>query len=121
MEPIILQQVVDCPGATIRNDALQPVSEPILTVTLKAQGGQLYLLPLSEQGARSKEPFGGTLKLAARFPVTNESLSERVWKSGIVSVDYLLDFAACSLPLLGRWIVIPHRADLHRIASMPIQ
>jgi hypothetical protein len=56
MEPIILQQVVDCPGATIRNDALQPVNEPILTVTLKA------------------------------------------WKSGIVSVDYLLDFPACSLP-----------------------
>jgi hypothetical protein len=53
MEPIILQQVVDCPGATIRNDALQPVRDPILTVTLKAQGGQLYLLPLSEQGARS--------------------------------------------------------------------
>jgi len=53
MEPIILQQVVDCPGATIRNDALQPVSDPILTVTLKAQDGQLYLLPLSEQGARS--------------------------------------------------------------------
>jgi hypothetical protein len=53
MEPIMLQQVVDCPGATIRNDALQPVSEPILTVTLKAQDGQLYLLPLSEQGAKS--------------------------------------------------------------------
>jgi hypothetical protein len=53
MEPIILQQVVDCPGATIRNDALQPVTDPILTLTLKAQNGQLYLLPLSEEGARS--------------------------------------------------------------------
>jgi hypothetical protein len=51
MEPIALQQVIDCPGATIRNDALQPASDPILTVTLKAQGGQIYLLPLSERGA----------------------------------------------------------------------
>jgi hypothetical protein len=45
MGPITLQQVVDCPGATIRNDALQPASDPILTLTLKAQDGQIYLLP----------------------------------------------------------------------------
>ena len=51
MEPITLHQVVDCPGATIRNDALQPASDPILTLTLKAQDGQIYLLPLSERGA----------------------------------------------------------------------
>jgi hypothetical protein len=121
MEPIILQQVVDCPGATIRNDALQPVSDPILTVTL--QSSRWAALPSATMRAGSTEPFGSNLKLAssARFPVTSESLSERVWSSGIVSVDYLLDFAACPLSLLGRWIVTPHRPDLHRIASMPIQ
>jgi hypothetical protein len=51
MGPLILQPVVDCPGATIRNDALQPASDPILTLTLQSQDGQIYLLPLSEQGA----------------------------------------------------------------------
>jgi hypothetical protein len=51
MGPLILQRVVDCPGATIRNDRLQPASDPILTITLKAQDGQIYLLPLSERGA----------------------------------------------------------------------
>ncbi len=68
MEPIILQQVVDCPGATIRNDALQPASEPILTVTLKAQNGQIYLLPLSEQGARSLFEVISSWWRAPHFP-----------------------------------------------------
>jgi hypothetical protein len=53
MEPIMLQQVVDCPGATIRNDTIQPLTDPILTVTLKAKDGQIYLLPLSDRGAVS--------------------------------------------------------------------
>jgi hypothetical protein len=51
MEPIMLQQVVECPGATIRNNAIQPLTDPILIVTLKAQDGQIYLLPLSDRGA----------------------------------------------------------------------
>ena len=51
MTPILLKQVVDCMGATVRNDELQPTSDPPLTVSLKAQDGQIYLLPLSERGA----------------------------------------------------------------------
>jgi hypothetical protein len=51
VDPLVLKQVVDCPGATIRNDAFQPASDPILTVTLIAQDGQIYVLPLSERGA----------------------------------------------------------------------
>jgi hypothetical protein len=76
MEPIILQQVVDCPGATIRNDALQPASDPILTPHPKSS--RWADLPSTAIRAGSKEPFGSNLKLAAsaRFPVTSESLSE---------------------------------------------
>ena len=51
MTPIQLKQVVDCMGATVRNDELQPTSDPPLTLSLKAQDGQIYLLPLSERGA----------------------------------------------------------------------
>jgi hypothetical protein len=64
MGPLILQPVVDCPGATIRNDALQPASDPTLTVTLQSQGGQIYLLPPFRAGSRSA--FGSNLRLAAR-------------------------------------------------------
>jgi hypothetical protein len=51
LEPITLKQVVDCFGAIVRNDELQPASDPILTLNLKAQDGQIYLVPLSERGA----------------------------------------------------------------------
>jgi hypothetical protein len=51
MTPIVLTQVIDCLGATVRNDALQPPSDPPLTLSLKAKGKQIYVLPLSERGA----------------------------------------------------------------------
>jgi hypothetical protein len=51
MTPIQLKQVVDCMGATVRNDDLQPASDPPLTLSLRAQDGQIYVLPLSERGA----------------------------------------------------------------------
>jgi hypothetical protein len=51
MTPIPLKQVIDCMGATVRNDQLQPTSDPPLTLSLRAQDGQIYLLPLSERGA----------------------------------------------------------------------
>jgi hypothetical protein len=51
MTPIMLKQVIDCMGATIRNDELQHSSDPPLMLSLKAQGGQIYVLPLSERGA----------------------------------------------------------------------
>jgi hypothetical protein len=51
MTPIVLTQVIDCLGATVRNDALQPPSDPPLTLSLKAKDKQIYVLPLSEQGA----------------------------------------------------------------------
>jgi hypothetical protein len=52
MTPITLKEVIDCMGATLRNDQLQPTSDPVLTLSLKAPDGQIYLLPLSERGAR---------------------------------------------------------------------
>jgi hypothetical protein len=51
MTPIQLKQVVDCMGATVRNDERQPISDPPLTLSLRAQDGQVYVLPLSERGA----------------------------------------------------------------------
>jgi hypothetical protein len=51
MTPIQLKQVVDCMGATVRNDELQPTSDPPLTLSLKAKDKQIYVLPLSERGA----------------------------------------------------------------------
>jgi hypothetical protein len=51
MAPIGLKQVIDCMGATIRNDHLQPTNDPPLTLSLRAQDGQIYVLPLSERGA----------------------------------------------------------------------
>jgi hypothetical protein len=51
MTPITLKQVIDCMGATLRNDELQPATDPPLTLNLKAEDGQIYLLPLSERGA----------------------------------------------------------------------
>jgi hypothetical protein len=51
MTPIPLKQVIDCMGATFRNDDLQPTSDPPLTLSLRAQDGQIYVLPLSECGA----------------------------------------------------------------------
>jgi hypothetical protein len=51
MTPIRLKQVIHCLGATVRNDELQPISDPVLMLSLKAQDEQIYLLPLSEQGA----------------------------------------------------------------------
>lgn len=51
MTPIMLQQIVDCTGGSLRSDEFEPATNPILTLTLKAQDGQIYLLPLSEQGA----------------------------------------------------------------------
>jgi hypothetical protein len=51
MTPIVLTQVIDCLGATVRNDALQPPSDPPLTLSLKAKDKQIYVLPLSERGA----------------------------------------------------------------------
>ena len=45
-----LPMMIDCSGGSIRNDALQPATDPILTVTLTAQDGTHYLLPLSEAG-----------------------------------------------------------------------
>jgi hypothetical protein len=51
MTPIPLKQVIDCMGATVRNDELQPTNDPPLTLSLRAQDGQIYVLPLSERGA----------------------------------------------------------------------
>jgi len=51
MTPIALKQVIDCLGATVRNDELQPTSEPPLTLSLKTKDKQIYILPLSERGA----------------------------------------------------------------------
>jgi hypothetical protein len=51
MTPITLKRVIDCLGATVRNDELQPASDPPLTLSLKAQDGEIYVLPLSELGA----------------------------------------------------------------------
>jgi hypothetical protein len=51
MTTIVLTQVIDCLGATVRNDRLQPTSDPPLMLSLKAQSGQIYVLPLSERGA----------------------------------------------------------------------
>jgi hypothetical protein len=51
MTPIPLKQVIDCMGATVRNDELQPTSDPPLTLSLRAQDGEIYVLPLSERGA----------------------------------------------------------------------
>jgi hypothetical protein len=51
MTPIALKRVIDCLGATVRNDELQPSSEPPLILSLKAQDGQIYILPLSDRGA----------------------------------------------------------------------
>jgi hypothetical protein len=51
MTAITLKRVIDCLGATVRNDELQPASDPPLTLSLKAQDGAIYVLPLSELGA----------------------------------------------------------------------
>jgi hypothetical protein len=51
MTPITLKEVVDCMGATLRNDELQSATDPPLTLNLKSEDGQIYLLPLSERGA----------------------------------------------------------------------
>jgi hypothetical protein len=51
MTPIQLKQVVDCMGAMVRNDECQPTSDPPLTLSLRAQDGEVYVLPLSERGA----------------------------------------------------------------------
>ena len=50
MTATVLPMMVDCSGSTIRNDALQPLTDPILTVRLAPQDGTNYLLPLSELG-----------------------------------------------------------------------
>jgi hypothetical protein len=49
MTPITLKQVTDCMGATLRNDELQPTSDPVLMLSPKAQDEQIYIL--SERGA----------------------------------------------------------------------
>jgi hypothetical protein len=36
---------------SLRNDQLQPTSDPPLTLSLRAQDGEVYVLPLSERGA----------------------------------------------------------------------
>jgi hypothetical protein len=64
MTPIVLTQVIDCLGATVRNDALQPPSDPPLTLSLKAKGKQIYVLPLSERGAVAA--LGSAVFLASR-------------------------------------------------------
>jgi hypothetical protein len=64
MTPIQLKQVVDCMGATVRNDELQPTNDPPLTLSLRARDGQIYLLPLF--GARSRAPWGSGIFLASR-------------------------------------------------------
>jgi hypothetical protein len=51
MTPLTLKQVIDCMGATVRNDKLQPTSDPPLTLSLKAKDKQIYVLPPSERGA----------------------------------------------------------------------
>jgi len=50
MTAMLLPMMIDCSGSTLRNDELQPPTDPILTVCLKAQDGTYYLLPLSEAG-----------------------------------------------------------------------
>ncbi len=50
MTAILLPMMIDCSGSTLRNDELQPPTDPILTACLKAQDGTYYLLPLSEAG-----------------------------------------------------------------------
>jgi hypothetical protein len=49
--PITLKRVTDCLGATVRNDEFQPSSDPPLVLSLRAQDGQIYVLPLSDRGA----------------------------------------------------------------------
>jgi hypothetical protein len=51
MTPITLKEVIDCMGATVRNDELQIPSDPPLMLSLKAKDKQIYILPLSERGA----------------------------------------------------------------------
>jgi hypothetical protein len=51
MIPIRLKQVIDCMGATVRNDQIQPSSDPPLMLSLRALDGEVYVLPLSERGA----------------------------------------------------------------------
>jgi hypothetical protein len=51
MTPITLKEVIDCMGATVRNDELQTPSDPTLALSLKAKDKQIYILPLSERGA----------------------------------------------------------------------
>jgi hypothetical protein len=51
MTPIVLTEVIDCLGATVRNEELQPPSDPHLTLSLKGKDKKIYVLPLSEQGA----------------------------------------------------------------------
>jgi hypothetical protein len=50
MTPVLLPMIVNCTGSTLRNDDLQPPTDPILTACLVAQDGTYYLLPLSEAG-----------------------------------------------------------------------
>jgi hypothetical protein len=45
-----LPTIVACPSAMIRNDQIQPPTDPILIVTLEAEDKSVYLLPLSEAG-----------------------------------------------------------------------
>jgi hypothetical protein len=68
MEPITLPQVVDCPGATIRNDASatqRSYSDP------HAKSSRWADLPSTAIRARSHGALGSNLKLAAsvNFPV----------------------------------------------------
>ena len=51
MTPFQLKQVVDCMGAMVKNDECQLTSDPPLTLSLRAQDGEVYVLPLSERGA----------------------------------------------------------------------
>jgi hypothetical protein len=61
MAPIGLKQVIDCMGATIRNDNLQPTSDPPLTLSLRAAPCGLAL---SESGSqRTMFRFMGTRSL----------------------------------------------------------
>jgi hypothetical protein len=45
-----LPMVVDCSGGGLRNDEIQPPTDPILILTLKTQHGNYLRLPLSDRG-----------------------------------------------------------------------
>jgi len=65
-----LPKMVACSGGSIRNDEIQPPTDPILILTLEAQDKSVYLLPLSDKVAES------LLQVLASLPQLQDYLSE---------------------------------------------